>query len=279
MFQTEGFVRISPDGQILVYPSLENKLTLANRSTQEILETDIDYYSYDNEKPIRWSEDSQGFAIEGSGPSAYIAQPIDYYIRLRDPLKLTQTEIYSVRWNEFMKLEGREFTPVLQEPILDVHNHQVLTTMSDLTSHDNSDLNTYHAQSYLVIWNPENPENSVIIDAFYGDNVQVAAFVPNNPQQLLVVLGNEQVDRRFTVQPGLYLYDVETYEVRYLAPFDKGYPFSFSPDGNWLVFKSNENYQFAFFRTRELIGMTPLAFPSAFPTFTPVPTYTPTPTP
>jgi hypothetical protein len=45
VFQTEGFIRTSPDGEILIYPSTAQKLTIANRTTQQVFETDIDYPS------------------------------------------------------------------------------------------------------------------------------------------------------------------------------------------------------------------------------------------
>lgn len=278
IFQTVGFMRTSPDREIIIYASANNKLTIANRTTQQIFETDIDYEP-ETREPIWWSEDSQGVAVEGSGNSPYVAQPIVYYIRLSDRMDLAQTDIYLVRWAELMIVGERLFTPVETERILDVHEHQVLTTMSDVTGWGNSEQNVYRAQSYLVIWNPEKPEASIIIDAFNGSNVRAAAFVPNDPQRLMVILGNVQIDLRFTVQLGLYVYDIQTHDLQFVAGFDGYYiesPF-FSLDGNWLAVQSSEANKYGFFQTSDLLGLPPLAAPTLFPTFTPFPTYTPTP--
>jgi WD40 repeat protein len=277
VFKSDGFIRTSPDGEILVYPSATQKLTIANRTTQQIFETDIDYPS-DNVLPNWWTEDGQGVAVEGSGNSPYVFDPIDYYLRLRDRQDLTKTDIYLVRWTQKLPAGGRLFTPVETERIFDVHDNQVLTTMSDVTNWGKSELGTDEAQSYLVIWNPENPEASVIIDAFSGLSVRAAAFVPNDPQRLLVILDNNDVGGRFAVQEGLHVYDLQTQGLEYLANFDGYYVNSshFSPDGNWIAVKISGVNQYAFFRTDDLLALSPLGVPTAFPTFTPVPTYTPT---
>jgi hypothetical protein len=205
--------------------------------------------------------------------------PIVYYIRLRNRLDLAQTNIYFVRGTEKLRLGNRLFTPVDDEHVLDVHQHQVLTTMSDVTNWSKSELPIQRAQSYLTIWNPENPPASIVIDAFNGASVRAAAFVPNDPQWLLVILGNEDVGGRLAVQEGLYVYNLHTQDLNYLANFDGyfiNYPF-FSPDGNWIAVKISGVNQYAFFRTSDLLALPPLAIPTAFPTFTPVPTYTLTP--
>ncbi len=280
VFHTEGFISTSLDGAILVYPSLKGKVTIANRTTQEIFETSIDYLAPDH-SPIVWSDDDQSIVIEGAGVSAYEFDPILYYLHLVDREDLSQTQIYSVGLIEPALMAGnRIFTPVDSNKVFDVHEHQVLTTMSDLTNFRKAEFSTNEAQSYLVIWNPEAPKANTIIDAFNGSNVKDAAFVPNNPQRILVILGNSQVELRFILKAGIYTYNIQTQEVQFLLPlnqYNADSTFSyFSPDGNWLALRVQETGRYAFFRTSDLLSIPPLAAPTAFPTFTPVPTYTPT---
>lgn len=275
IFQTNGFIRLSPDGQLLIYPSLNEKLTVANRLSQQVFETNIDY-SVPNYLPIWWSEDGNGVAVRETGESEAFDDPIIYYVKIINRQNLTQLQIYSVQLAQPLTVGNRVYTPVEQEQVLDVHQHMVLTTMSDLTNFGNAELSLNQAQSHLVIWNPENPQASVIIDAFNGRKVQAAAFVPNDPQRLLVVLFQGR-DLSFPVQDGIYLYNIQTRALQLLMRLDDTYFLPdtlFSPDGNWLELSYNYKNGYAFFRTSDLLALPPLAAPTLFPTFTTVPTYT-----
>jgi hypothetical protein len=275
IFQSNGFIRISPDGQLLVYPSLSGKLTVANRLSQQVFETNIDY-SVPNPLPIWWSEDGNGVAIRETGESEAFDDPIIYYVKIINRQNLAQSQIYSVQLAQPLTIGNRVYTPVEQEQVLDVHQHTVLTTMSDLTNFGNSELTLNQAQSHLVIWNPENPQASVIIDAFNGRKVQAAAFVPSDAQQILVVLGNEQEQLNFPVKEGLYRYNIQTHDLKFLTSFDTYYLDTpvFSPDGNWLAIEAKAMSKYAFFRTSDLLSLSPLGIMTPFPTYTYVPTYT-----
>jgi hypothetical protein len=214
IFQTTGFIRASPDGQLLAYPSLNEKLTIANRNTHEIYVTDIDFIQADR-APVKWSEDSRGLAVESTVNNPYSYIPLVYYLRITDLLNLKQTQIYKVSDRNQLAIGDRRFLPVLSNRVLDVHQNSVLTIMSDLTDFGNADLGDIYAQPYLVIWTPENPQESRIINAFYGDSIKAAAVSLNNPKQLFLI----SVNHRFMqTSPQTPLHSVERLKSASFSP-------------------------------------------------------------
>ncbi|HEX2906174.1 MAG TPA: hypothetical protein VHO69_04895 [Phototrophicaceae bacterium] len=104
----------------------------------------------------------------------------------------------------------------------------------------------------LILWRPNEPTASLAIDTFDTEAICQAAFAPDAPTQLVVVLADGRLAQ----------YDTLAHTVQYLnVHLGNGCMNRyFSPDGNWLAVPYNSLGQIAFLDIRRLsaTGGTPL---------------------
>lgn len=230
-FATHDLIRSSPDGELLLFSKLDEngrfQYHLANRTTQEIISLNIDSneFNFHSFYPIRWSEDGNQLALS-TIVSEYSGAPAIWYIDIFDRNNLQNTEV--ILFEDRLPV-GHDFMTIdsFIDRLFDISadGTQVVLSTKDL-----SDLTLDQLPHFVIVWQPDAPEDSLIIEDYAPSDIASIAFVPHDETQLLVLLKSGE----------LYLYDLETRYQQQLAALEPSDFTFFSPDGRWLAYANQQ---------------------------------------
>jgi hypothetical protein len=279
VFRTEGVIRTSPDGVLLLYVVREvsadgfprfNYL-LANRRTREIVNTSVPG-SEANVGPfldVMWSADGSAVAI---GTLSLSGLQKTYHITIPD-----RDDLSTIIVQEFdIELNGQRlytFDPYMNHllDISDAGDNVLLTAQVDMP-----DIDPYGEATVLVWWTPAMPEVSRVLYIEHLDARWIrAAFAPGSSDEILIFSRPIQA----TPTGRLYLYNLIQNDLRSVTlPAEMTFmQVMFSPNGEWIIYGSPAGMVFlpiANLLVGEQIVLTPSYTPSQRPTRT----WTPTPT-
>lgn len=231
LFATDDLIRRSPDGELLLFSRrAENgrfQYHLANRTTQQIisLNIDADAFNFNSFYPVRWSADGNQLAVRNV-ISVLTGAPGIWHINVVDRNNLQTVEI--TMFEDRLPV-GRDLMTI--DPFVDrLFDMSADGTQVVLSAVDFSDSSLPRSPHFVIVWLPDTPEDSLIIEDYVPDDIVTIAFAPHDETQLLVFMKNGE----------LYLYDLETQSQRQLAVFDPPYSSFFSPDGRWLAYARND---------------------------------------
>jgi hypothetical protein len=230
-FATHDLIRSSPDGELFLFSRLaENgrfQYHLANRTTQQIINLNIDSneFNFHSFYPVRWSDDGNRLALSNI-VSVITGAPDIWYISVVDRSDLQSTEVTLFELHTPL---GHDFRSG-EYSIARLFDISADGTQVVLSSQDFSDSTLYPLPHFVIVWQPDAPENSLIIEDYLPSDIATIAFAPHDETQLLVFLKNGE----------LYLYDLETRSQRQLAAFDPPHFSFFSPDSRWLAYTRYE---------------------------------------
>ncbi|MEQ8673454.1 MAG: hypothetical protein RLP44_27030 [Aggregatilineales bacterium] len=234
LINTTDIVRASPDNSLLVFSSRINDdpvppgftFQLFRRSDNVLIDTGIQSFgATTTRQPVNviWSERNNALSLFVTDSFGLVHI---YYF--------PDASSMNPYWIEFDGLicNDTEYAPFesYRHSLFDISEDggKLLLTVEELST-------VYPNLNYLVIWKPEQPENSHMITTFDGDSVLASAFSPDDSGNVLVVLDDGSIN----------LYDPNTGHVETLAtlnlppmtPDNPGAP-QFSPNGEWLAFFS-----------------------------------------
>ena len=252
-FPTEDVRRTSPDEQLLLYsvslgPSaplgMPYQFVLANRSTQQILDTNIPAIEVNIHEffDFFWSQD--GLNVTTSNISIAGTRLI-YSVIIPESRNLDEAIIYEF---DSILIDNGEFylTDSFINRLLAVSStgQYVLLTAQE----EDSNLASYDQQTYLVMWNPQNASLSRLFAL--GDTRPTrfitGAFSPLSEDQTFVW------EDDFSILGGRILFyeNVDATPIELMELEDVFSP-KFSPDGEWFSYSTDG--ELVFIRTEDLI--------------------------
>ncbi len=161
-----------------------------------------------------------------NNPSPIVEAPRYWYVDVVDRNDLQKTKVTEFPEhlaNDYYFLADNFFVDRLFD--ISGDGTQVIVSSKDL-----SDMELEPSPHLVVVWLPNTPEASFIIEDYPAHDVATIAFAPHDENQLLIFLKRGE----------LHLYDLETRRGELLAVFDPPDFSFFSPNGRWLAYVNKQ---------------------------------------
>ena len=253
-FPTEDVRRISPDGQLLLYnvslgasapPGRPYQFVLANRSTQQILDTNIMAIEVNINTLFDFLWSNNGLNVTTSNISFAGTRRINSII-IPESRNLENATVYPfdrvIIDNRSIYLGEALFNRLLA--VSSTGQHILLTALEDAPNP-----NSEYGQSFLVMWNPVNESLSHLFPI--GDTIpglfETGTFSPLSEDQILVW------QSEYSSFPGrlLFFASVNSEPIELEGIDERVFTPKFSPNGEWFSYSTRG--ELVFIRTEDLI--------------------------